>query len=132
MNVQNKRFTLQKIVKNQLQSDVPIATFLSSGYDSSLVTAFSKLEKSDIKAFTFGLNDSELDESEDAKVGIRNARKDANTDIKKEEKNGTSEDICKTAEEAIQKLTDSFIKKTEFSFDNSNPFSGISKLEFFI
>ena len=52
-------------------------------------------------------------ESEDAKIGIRNARKDANTDIKKEEKNGTSEDICKKAEEDIQKLTDAFIKKTE-------------------
>jgi ribosome recycling factor len=52
-------------------------------------------------------------EAEDAKIGIRNARKDANTDIKKEEKNGTSEDICKSAEETIQKLTDSFIKKVE-------------------
>ena len=36
-------------------------------------------------------------EAEDAKIGIRNARKDANTDIKKLEKEGTSEDICKTA-----------------------------------
>jgi ribosome recycling factor len=52
-------------------------------------------------------------ESEDAKIGIRNARKDANTDIKKEEKNGTSEDLCKDAEETIQKLTDSFIRKSE-------------------
>ena len=52
-------------------------------------------------------------ESEDAKVGIRNARKDANSDIKKEEKNGTSEDICKVAEESVQKLTDAFIKKIE-------------------
>jgi ribosome recycling factor len=52
-------------------------------------------------------------EAEDAKIGIRNARKDANTDIKKEEKNGTSEDICKTAEEMVQKLTDSYIKKIE-------------------
>lgn len=52
-------------------------------------------------------------EAEDAKIGIRNARKDANTDIKKEEKNGTSEDICKTAEESIQKLTDAFIKKID-------------------
>lgn len=60
--------SMNKIIKNQLQSDVPIATFLSSGYDSSLVTAFSKKQKSDIKSFTFGLNDSELDESEDAKV----------------------------------------------------------------
>jgi ribosome recycling factor len=52
-------------------------------------------------------------EAEDAKIGIRNARKDANTDIKKEEKNGTSEDICKSAEEEIQKLTDAYIKKID-------------------
>lgn len=52
-------------------------------------------------------------ESEDAKIGIRTARKDANTDIKKEEKNGTSEDICKDAEETIQKITDSYIRKIE-------------------
>ena len=52
-------------------------------------------------------------EAEDAKIGIRNARKDAKTDIKKEEKNGTSEDICKTAEESIQKLTDAYIKKID-------------------
>lgn len=52
-------------------------------------------------------------EAEEAKIGIRNARKDANTDIKKEEKNGTSEDICKNAEEQIQKLTDSYIKKID-------------------
>jgi ribosome recycling factor len=52
-------------------------------------------------------------EAEDAKIGIRNARKDANTEIKKLEKDGTSEDVCKTAEEDVQKLTDSFIKKIE-------------------
>ena len=52
-------------------------------------------------------------ESEDAKIGIRNARKDANTDIKKLEKDGTSEDICKSAEEDVQKLTDSYIRKVE-------------------
>ena len=52
-------------------------------------------------------------EAEDAKISIRNARKDANTDIKKLEKDGTSEDICKSAEEDIQKLTDSFIRKVE-------------------
>ena len=52
-------------------------------------------------------------EAEDAKIGIRNARKDANTEIKKLEKDGTSEDICKTAEDDVQKLTDSFIKKID-------------------
>ena len=52
-------------------------------------------------------------EAEDAKIGIRNHRKDANTDIKKEEKDGTAEDICKKAEEDVQKLTESFIKKID-------------------
>ncbi|MBP8066735.1 MAG: ribosome recycling factor [Flavobacterium sp.] len=52
-------------------------------------------------------------EAEDAKISIRNARKDANTEIKKLEKEGTSEDICKTAEEDVQKLTDAFIKKID-------------------
>ena len=52
-------------------------------------------------------------ESEDAKISIRNARKDANTEIKKLEKDGTSEDVCKTAEEDIQKLTDGFIRKVD-------------------
>ena len=55
-------------------------------------------------------------EAEDAKVGIRNARKDANSDIKKEEKDGTSEDICKIAEDSVQKLTDAFIKKIDEVF----------------
>ncbi|MES2410755.1 MAG: ribosome recycling factor [Bacteroidota bacterium] len=52
-------------------------------------------------------------EAEDAKISIRNARKDANTEIKKLEKEGTSEDICKSAEEDIQKLTDGFIRKVD-------------------
>ena len=52
-------------------------------------------------------------EAEEAKIGIRNVRKDANTDIKKLEKEGTSEDICKKAEEDVQNLTNSFIKKVD-------------------
>jgi ribosome recycling factor len=45
-------------------------------------------------------------ESEHAKVGIRSARKDANTDIKKSE---TSEDLQKNAEIDVQKLTDQYV-----------------------
>lgn len=52
-------------------------------------------------------------ESEDAKVGVRNARKDANTEIKKLEKEGMSEDVCKSAEEEVQNLTNAFIKKID-------------------
>ncbi|AWI24800.1 ribosome recycling factor [Flavobacterium pallidum] len=52
-------------------------------------------------------------EAEDAKIGIRNARKDANTDIKKLEKEGASEDACKSAEEEVQNLTNAYIKKVD-------------------
>ncbi len=55
-------------------------------------------------------------EAEDAKISIRNARKDANNDIKKEEKNGVAEDICKSAEDDIQKLTDSFVQEVDTIF----------------
>lgn len=52
-------------------------------------------------------------EAEDAKIGVRNVRKDANTDIKKLEKEGVSEDACKGAEESVQELTNSYIKKID-------------------
>ena len=52
-------------------------------------------------------------EAEDAKIGVRNVRKDSNNEIKKLEKDGTSEDICKCAEEEVQNLTNSFIKKID-------------------
>jgi ribosome recycling factor len=54
-------------------------------------------------------------EAEDAKIGIRNVRKDANSDIKKLEKDGTSEDLCKDAEEEVQNLTNTYIKKVDES-----------------
>ena len=49
-------------------------------------------------------------ESEHAKVGVRNARKDANNEIKKVD---ISDDMKKNAEAEIQTLTDSFVKNTE-------------------
>lgn len=52
-------------------------------------------------------------EAEDAKIGVRNARKDANNEIKKLEKEGVSEDACKSAEDDVQDLTNSFIKKID-------------------
>jgi len=51
--------------------------------------------------------------SEEAKVSIRNTRKDANNEIKKIT---LSEDEKKIVETEIQDLTDSFIKKTEDAY----------------
>ncbi len=52
-------------------------------------------------------------EAEDAKVGIRNARKDGNNDIKKLD---VSEDVQKNTEIDIQSFTDDYIKKIESIF----------------
>ena len=48
---------------------------------------------------------------EQARVAIRNIRRDANDELKKAEKNGEiSEDERKRGEDAIQKLTDDFVE----------------------
>jgi ribosome recycling factor len=49
-------------------------------------------------------------EAEHAKVGIRNARKEANNEIKKTD---TSDDLKKDSEGDVQKMTDSFVKIIE-------------------
>ncbi|MDL2207224.1 ribosome recycling factor [Desulfovibrio sp. OttesenSCG-928-M16] len=54
--------------------------------------------------------------SEEAKVAIRNIRRDANEALKKLEKDkskGYSEDDVKKGQDAIQKLTDSYVTKTD-------------------
>ena len=52
-------------------------------------------------------------EGENARVSGRNARRDANEEYKKMQKEGLSEDEAKSAEEEIQKLTDEFTEKIE-------------------
>ena len=53
-------------------------------------------------------------ETENAKVSIRNSRKEANNDIKKTD---SSTDLQKNAEIDIQELTNQFIKKVDDIFD---------------
>ena len=59
---------LEESVKKQLASDVPLATFLSGGIDSPLISAIAKHSNPNIKAFTLAVNDDILDESKQAKV----------------------------------------------------------------
>ena len=54
---------------------------------------------------------------EDAKVAIRNIRRDANESFKKLEKEDISEDIIADLQKDIQKLTDEFIKKVDKSVE---------------
>jgi len=53
-------------------------------------------------------------EVEDAKIGARNARKDANNEIKKLDE--ISEDLKKNAEVDIQAMTDIYVKKADDIF----------------
>jgi asparagine synthase (glutamine-hydrolysing) len=55
---------LRRAVREHLESDVPIATFLSGGIDSSLISGYALEESSrPIKAFTIGFHEKEFDES---------------------------------------------------------------------
>ena len=56
-------------------------------------------------------------EGENARVSIRNARRDANEAIKKAQKDGVAEDVAKDTEAEIQKITDSFGKRVEDILD---------------
>ena len=53
-------------------------------------------------------------EAEHAKVGVRNARKDANNDIKKLD---ISDDHKKNSETEVQELTDAYVKEIDTLFD---------------
>jgi ribosome recycling factor len=53
-------------------------------------------------------------ESEDAKISIRSARRQANEEAKALEKDGASEDEVKRLIDRIQDLTDEFIKKVDY------------------
>ena len=52
-------------------------------------------------------------EGENTKIGIRNARREANDEFKKMQKDGLSEDMQKDAEGEVQNLTNTYIKKVE-------------------
>jgi asparagine synthase (glutamine-hydrolysing) len=55
---------LRRAVHEHLESDVPIATFLSGGIDSSLITAYAVEESTrPVRAFTIGFRETRFDES---------------------------------------------------------------------
>jgi asparagine synthase (glutamine-hydrolysing) len=59
---------LNHAIKSQLNADRSLATFLSGGIDSSLISAMAKLEKENIEAFTIQVEDKQLNEAEFAKA----------------------------------------------------------------
>ena len=59
-------------------------------------------------------------EAEQAKVSVRNARRDAIEKLKKCVKNGVPEDLAKDGEEKCQKIHDKFIKKLDGMLEAKN------------
>jgi asparagine synthase (glutamine-hydrolysing) len=58
---------LYNTIERELNSDVPLATFLSAGVDSALITAIAHDIKPDISAVTIGTSELITDETEGAK-----------------------------------------------------------------
>jgi ribosome recycling factor len=56
-------------------------------------------------------------EGENAKVAIRNARRDAMDQLKKLQKDGLPEDVEKDDEEKVQKFTDKYVKRVDEVLD---------------
>lgn len=54
---------------------------------------------------------------ENARVSLRNARREVNDELKKQQKNGLGEDVVKDSEAKVQKLTDTYSKKVDELLD---------------
>lgn len=52
-------------------------------------------------------------EAEDAKISVRNARRDAIDAVKKSVKDGTPEDVAKDSEATVQRIHDKYIKQID-------------------
>ena len=55
-------------------------------------------------------------EAEQAKISVRNARRDAIDGLKKAIKNGMPEDVSKDGEDKVQKVHDKYMKKIDEIF----------------
>lgn len=58
---------LKRVLKRQMVGDQPIATFLSGGIDSPIISSYAQKINSNIKAFTLEVNDHKINESQVAK-----------------------------------------------------------------
>lgn len=66
--VQETEILIKEACELRMVSDVPVGIFLSSGFDSSLVTAILQKDRTEkLKTFTIGFSDG-VDESKDAEI----------------------------------------------------------------
>lgn len=101
------RSTLKAMVKALLTSDIGI-TPTDDGSVIRLI--FPPLTEEHRKELAKQIQKM----SEEAKVAVRNVRRDANDDIKKQKKDGAmTEDEQKAGEKSVQDLTDRYIKSID-------------------
>lgn len=93
---------LKKSVSKQLVSDVPLATFLSGGIDSPLITAISKELHPSIEAFTVSVDDELLDETKEASAYAKHIN------IKHEIQHINQTDLLKHIDEHFKALPEPF------------------------
>lgn len=67
---ENLKYLLEKSVRDQMVADVPVATYLSGGIDSSIITYESNHLKPGTKAFNIGFQEKKYDESNFADILI--------------------------------------------------------------
>ncbi|NOU93399.1 ribosome recycling factor [Paenibacillus sp. LMG 31456] len=98
--------SVSAIEKAIMKSDLGITPSNDGSMIRIVIPALTEERRADLVKMTrkFG---------EEAKVAIRNVRRDANDDIKKLEKNGISEDESRKHQEDIQKFTDKYIGEVE-------------------
>lgn len=94
--------TLNQAIKRQLVSDVPLATFLSGGVDSPLITAIAKHENPKIEAFTVSVEDKDLDESENAQAYAKHI------DVKHKIEHVNAEDLLAQIDAHFDKFPEPF------------------------
>lgn len=101
------RSTLKEMVKAILASDIGI-TPTDDGSVIRLI--FPQLTEEHRKNLAKQIQKM----AEDARVAVRNIRRDANDDIKKAKKDGEmTEDEQKSSEKSVQDLTDTYIKQID-------------------
>ncbi len=61
-SVSDTKVQLKSAVNRQLRSDVPLASFLSGGIDSPLITAIASETKKDLNSFTLGVKNEKINE----------------------------------------------------------------------
>lgn len=94
------------IEKAMMKSDLGLTPQTDGQYIRLIIPPLTTERRADLIKTTKKLG-------EEAKVAIRNIRRDANDELKKQSKETGSEDDAKRVQEEIQKLTDRFIAEVD-------------------